>query len=99
MFAQQNDVTSRIALALNLERAVRFADAIPEYEIILAAIPNAVGVIPTRSQPHALQTRNDDRFGTIALFRKNSNWNTPVLHDRFEQYFITGLRAAGMPEK
>ena len=47
----------------------------------------------------ALKRRNDDRFGTIAKVRENSEWNTPPLHDRFEQYFITGLRKAGMPEE
>jgi len=46
-----------------------------------------------------LKRRNDDRFGTIAKVRENSEWNTPPLHDRFEQYFITGLRKAGMPEE
>jgi adenylate cyclase len=46
-----------------------------------------------------LKRRNDDRFGTIALVRKNSNWNTPVLHDRFEEFFIAGLRKAGIPEE
>jgi TolB-like protein/class 3 adenylate cyclase len=169
-------------------RTARFADAIPEYEIMLAANPNAVGVIPhlawcrfmtgapdeaiallekairlsprdprlylwyTRlgtvqffqgrldeailwldkarrtnppfPAPHALLTaayglkgdltraaaelaetdellkrRNDNRFGTIALVKKNSDWSTPPLHDPFEQYFITGLRKAGMPEE
>ena len=47
----------------------------------------------------ALRARNDNRFGTIAKVRKNADWNTPVLHDRFEQYFIAGLRKAGMPEE
>jgi hypothetical protein len=46
-----------------------------------------------------LKERNDNRFGTVALVRKNSDWNTPPLHDRFEQYFIAGLRKAGMPEE
>jgi TolB-like protein len=175
--------------ALDAEaRTARFADAIPEYEIMLAANPNAVGVIPhlawckfmtgapdeaisllekairlsprdprlylwyTRlgtvhlfeghledailwlekarranppfPAPHAflaaayglagdltraaaelaevhqgLKRRNDDRFGTIAMDRKNADLNTPVLHDRFEQYVITGLRKAGEPEE
>jgi TolB-like protein/class 3 adenylate cyclase len=43
--------------------------------------------------------RNDNRWGTIALARKNSDLNTPVLHDRFEQYLVTGLRKAGEPEE
>ena len=169
-------------------RVARFADAIPEYEIYLAANPNDVGVLahfawckfmtgaekeaipplekairlsprdprlylfytrlgtvhlfqgrvdeailwlekahranPPFPPPHALlaaayglkddlarakaelaegltglKQRNDDRFATIALVRKNGDWNTPPLHDRFEQYFITGLRKAGMPEE
>jgi len=31
--------------------------------------------------------------------RKNGDLNTPMLHDRFEQYFVAGLRKAGMPEE
>jgi len=46
-----------------------------------------------------LKRRNDDRFGTIALVRKNSDWNTPVLHERFEEFVITGLHKAGLPEE
>ena len=169
-------------------RTARFADAIPEYEIMLAANPNAVGAIPhlawcrfmtgaldeaipllekairlsprdprlylwyTRlgtvhlfqgrideaisgldkarranppfPPPHALlaaayglkgdtaraaaelaefaeraKARNDNRFATIALVRRNGDLNTPPLHDRFEEIFITGLRKAGLPEE
>jgi TolB-like protein/DNA-binding winged helix-turn-helix (wHTH) protein len=169
-------------------RTARFADAIPEYAIVLAAIPNAVGVIPhlawckfmtgaeeeaipllekairlsprdpflflwyTRlgavhffqgrldeailwldkarranppfPPPHALlaaayglkgdlahaaaelaesgeraKARNDNRFATIPLVRKNGDLNAPLLHDRFEEFFITGLRKAGLPEE
>jgi TolB-like protein len=47
----------------------------------------------------ALKRRNDDRFGTIPLVRKNGDLNTPMLHDRFEQYFVAGLRKAGLPEE
>ena len=47
----------------------------------------------------SLKQRNSDRYGTIAKVRQNSDWNTPPLHDRFEQYFITGLRKAGLPEE
>jgi tetratricopeptide (TPR) repeat protein len=47
----------------------------------------------------ALKRRNDNRFATITLVRKNGDLNTPLLHDRFEQLFITGLRKAGMPEE
>jgi adenylate cyclase len=47
----------------------------------------------------ALKQRNDDRFGTVAKVRQNSDWNTPPLHDRFEQLFIVGLRKAGLPEE
>jgi adenylate cyclase len=43
--------------------------------------------------------RNDNRFATIAFVRKNGDLNTPLLHDRFEEFFITGLRKAGMPEE
>jgi hypothetical protein len=43
--------------------------------------------------------RHDDRWSTITAVRRNSDWNTPALHDRFEQYFVTGLRKAGMPEE
>ena len=46
-----------------------------------------------------LKQRNDDRYGTVAKVRQNADWNTPPLHDRFEQYFITGLRNAGLPEE
>jgi adenylate cyclase len=46
-----------------------------------------------------LKRRNDNRFATIALVRKNGDVNTPMLHDRFEQLFITGLRKAGLPEE
>jgi len=170
------------------ERVARFTDAIPEYEIVLAANPNAVNVLahvawckfltgapdeaipllekairlsprdpylylwyarlgtvhlfeghldeailwlekarranPPFRTPHpflaaayglkgdltraaaelaetheALKRRNDDRFGTIPLVRKNGDLNTPMLHDRFEQYFVAGLRKAGMPEE
>jgi adenylate cyclase len=169
-------------------RVARFADAIPEYEIYLAANPNAVGTLPhlawckfmagapdeaipllekavrlsprdpylylwfwrlgtvhlfqgrleeailwleksRRANPpfpfphallaaayglkgdlaraaaelaetnEALKRRNDNRFATIALVRKNGELNTPALHDRFEQLFITGLRKAGLPEE
>ena len=169
-------------------RIARFADAIPEYEIYLAASPNAVNVLahlawckfmtgngdeaiplleksirisprdprlylwyarlgevhlfegrldeailwldkarranPPFPPPHALlaaayglkgdlarakaelaetlaalKQRNDDRYGTIAKVRRNSEWNTPPLHDSFEQYFIIGLRKAGLPEE
>ena len=44
--------------------------------------------------------RNDNRWGMIALVRKNSaEWNTPVLHDRFEEFFYRaaqGRNAGGM---
>jgi hypothetical protein len=43
--------------------------------------------------------RHDNRFATIALVRKNADLNTPVLHDRFEEFLITGLRKAGLPEE
>jgi TolB-like protein/class 3 adenylate cyclase len=46
-----------------------------------------------------LKRHDDDRFRTIALVRKNADLNTPPLHDSFEQYFIAGLRKAGMPEE
>ena len=46
-----------------------------------------------------LKRHDDDRFRTIALLRKNGDLNTPPLHDSFEQYFIAGLRKAGMPEE
>jgi adenylate cyclase len=47
----------------------------------------------------ALGRRNDDRFGTIALVRKNADVNTPPLHNQFEDFFIAGLRKAGLPEE
>jgi hypothetical protein len=102
MFAQQNDVTSRIALALNLERAVRFADAIPEYEIILAAIPNAVGVIPTRpSAPCAANAQQrsvqDDRFIQSELQLKHAGLARPfrtILYYRL----TCGRRAGGVSD-
>ena len=47
----------------------------------------------------AFRRRNDNRWGTIALVRKNADWNTPALHERFEEFYITGLRKAGMPEE
>jgi TolB-like protein/class 3 adenylate cyclase len=48
----------------------------------------------------AVKRRNDDPFGTIAKTRKNTFWwNTPRLHDAFEQYLIAGLRKAGLPEE
>jgi adenylate cyclase len=174
---------------LNIEaRVARFADAISEYEIYLAANPNAVGTIahlawckfmtgaeeeaipllekairlgprdqflylwytrlgtvhffrgrideailwlekarranPPFPPPHeflaaayslqgdtdraaaefaetneAWRRRNVKNYGTIALLRKNSSYNTPVLHDRFEEYLIGGLRKAGLPEE
>jgi hypothetical protein len=31
--------------------------------------------------------------------RKNGDLNTPSLHNRFEEFLITGLRKAGMPEE
>jgi hypothetical protein len=31
--------------------------------------------------------------------QKNGDLNTPVLHGRFEQYFVAGLRKAGEPEE
>ena len=43
--------------------------------------------------------RNDNRFATIPLVRKNGDLNAPLLHDRFEEFFITGLRKAGLPEE
>jgi len=42
--------------------------------------------------------RHDNRWSTITAVRRNSDWNTPALHDRFEQYFVAGLRKAGVPE-
>ena len=169
-------------------RVARFADAIPEYEILLASNPNAVGVLPhlawckfmtgapeeaipllekalrlsprdpflylwyfrlgavhlfqgrideaipwiekaRRANPpfpppyaalaaayglkdelsraaaelaefnEAAKRRNDYRWSTIALVKKNADWNTPPLHDRFEKFWITGLRKAGMAEE
>jgi TolB-like protein/class 3 adenylate cyclase len=168
-------------------RIARFADAIPEYETVLAANPNAVNVLahlawcrfmtgaekeaipllekaihlsprdpflylwytrlgtvqlfqghldeailwlekarranPPFPVPHAFlaaayglkgdtahaaaelaefneraRGHNDNRFGTIALVRKNADLNTPPLHDRFEEFVVIGLRKAGLPE-
>jgi hypothetical protein len=41
----------------------------------------------------------DNRWGTIALVRKNDALNTPALHERFEEFYITGLRKARLPEE
>jgi tetratricopeptide (TPR) repeat protein len=46
-----------------------------------------------------LKRHNDNRFATIALVRKNADLNTPMLHNRFEQNLITGLRNAGVPKE
>jgi adenylate cyclase len=166
-------------------RTARFADAIPEYEIMLAANPNYVNALghlgwckimtgagdegiqflekAARLSPrdpnlflwssrlgvaHLLQSRTDDaivwleksrranpafsftrlllasayelkgeshraadelaealrlfgndRFSTVARVRINSAWNTPILHDWFENIFLVGLHKAGMPEE
>ena len=36
---------------------------------------------------------------TLAILRKESDWNTPRLHDAFERYFMTGMRKAGLKEE
>jgi adenylate cyclase len=47
----------------------------------------------------ALRLIGNDRFSTIARVRINSLYNTPILHDGFENVYLAGLRKAGMPEE
>ena len=60
-------------------------------------LPRAAAELAKSSE--GLRRRNDNRWGSIALVRKNADWNTPPLHDRFEKFWIAGLRKAGMPEE
>lgn len=47
----------------------------------------------------ALRLTGNDRSSTIARVRINSIYNTPPLHDRFENIYLAGLRKAGLPEE
>jgi adenylate cyclase len=87
-----------------LEKACRANPPFPTPHVLLAAAYGLKGDLARAKAELAetlegLKRRDDDRFGTIAKTRKNSGWNTPPLHDRFERFFITGLRKAGLPEE
>jgi adenylate cyclase len=87
-----------------LDKARRANPPFPPPHALLAAAYGLKGDLTRATADLAetregLKRRNDDRFGTIALVRKNSDWNTPPLRDRFEEFFITGLRKAGLPEE
>jgi len=87
-----------------LEKARRANSPFPKPHALLAAAYGLKGDLAHAAAElaeaaGALKRRNSNRFGTIAKVRENSGYNTPLLHDRFEEYLITGLRKAGMPEE
>ena len=47
----------------------------------------------------ALRLTGNDCFSTVARVRINSISNTPILHDRFENIYLAGLRKAGLPQE
>ena len=84
-----------------LEKARRAAPTFPPAHSFLAAAYglNRDTARAAAELAEAVKWRGDDRFGTIALARKNGDLNTPALHDRFERLLLAGLRKAGMPEE
>jgi TolB-like protein/DNA-binding winged helix-turn-helix (wHTH) protein/Tfp pilus assembly protein PilF len=87
-----------------LERARRANPPFPPAHSVLAAAYGLKGDL-VRAKAELAEFnetekgRHDNRFATIALVRKNADLNTPMLHDRFEEFLITGLRKAGLPEE
>jgi adenylate cyclase len=84
-----------------LEKSRRANPGFPITRFFLAAAYGLKGETDRAAAelPEALRLTGNDRFSTIARVRINSTFNSPILHDRFENTYVAGLRKAGMPEE
>jgi tetratricopeptide (TPR) repeat protein len=84
-----------------LEKSRRANPGFPSTRFALAAAYGLKGETDRAAAELVEAQRLDgtDRFSTIPRARINSLYNTPILHDRYENSFLAGFRKAGMLEE
>jgi adenylate cyclase len=82
-----------------VEKSRRANPGFPSTRWALAAAYGLKGETDRAAAELAEALRLTNPSSTIAGFRIKSTFNTPILHDRFENTYVAGLRKAGLPEE